>query len=318
MKHLLKLGDLTKEEIPEDCRLMIIFEPKSDFVVADGLSDKDELKKIDEYLENDNALMVFMSSSITTPLNNLEEYLEEWGIAFNREQEGSSYYPYRVQDLNNCFDDYGFSVKGQYVTYGLGNKISSPIREDGKTMVFHNAMPISYSNNVSIAGYRDSEDGPVLGNYGKLSDDGQYRDVYDIFVSSKGAKALANGRGNPNLGSPLKLMTVSVQDRSVQEDSSGIGFTNDASYVIACGCPEFVSDAALEGSYGNSDFLSYTLRTVGHEPVPIGLTFRWFGDYTIDIIETKDIRTYTIVLTFIPAILSLGVGIVVLVRRKNR
>ena len=310
--------DLTKEEIPEDCRLMIIFEPKSDFVVADGLSDKDELKKIDEYLSNDNALMVFMSSSITTPLDNLEEYLEEWGIAFNRSEEGSTHHPYRVQDMDNSFDDYGFSVKSQYVTYGLGNDISSPIREAGKTMVFPNAMPISYSSNVSVAGYRDSEDGPVLGNYGVMADDGQFRDIYDIFVSSKDAKALANGNEMKDIVSPLKLMTISVQDRLVQEDSYGLTTVDKASYVIACGCPEFVSDTALTGAYGNSDFLGYTLRKVGHEPVPVGLSFRWFGDYTIDIIETKDVRTYTLVLTLVPAILSLGAGIVVLVRRKNR
>ena len=312
--------DLTKDEIPEDCRLMIIFEPKSDFVVADGLSDKDELKKIDEYLSNDNSLMVFMSSSITSPLNNLEEYLEEWGISFDRAKEGSSYHPYRVQDTGHSFDEYGFNVKGDYVTYGLGNDISSAVRSDGKTMIFPNAMPISYSDNVSIAGYRDSEDGPVLGNYGAIADDGQYRDIYDIFVSSKDAKAIANGAEveKADKGNLFKLMTISVQDRLVQEDNYGITTIDKASYVIACGCPQFVSELALTGSYGNSDFLNYTLRKIGHEPVPVGLEFRWFGDYTIDIIETKAIRTYTLVLTLVPAILSLGAGIVVLVRRKNR
>ena len=310
--------DLTKEDIPEDCRLMIIFEPTGDFVVADGLSDKDELKKIDEFLANDNSLMVFMSSSITTPLNNLEEYLEEWGISFERKQSDSGYHPYRVQDNDNSFDEYGFNVKGEYVTYGLGNDISSPVRAEGKTMIFPNAMPISYSHNVNIAGYRDTDDGPVLGNYGKMTDDGQYRDIYDIFTSGKTAKAVVDGGEDPNKGNLFKLMTISVQDRLVQEDNYGISTIDKASYVIACGCPEFASNEALTGSYGNSDFLSYTLRKVGHEPVPVGLSFRMFGDYTIDIIETKDVRTYTLVLTLVPAILSLGVGIVVLVRRKNR
>lgn len=312
--------DLTKDEIPEDCRLMVIFEPKGDFVVADGLSDKDELKKLDEYLANDNSLMVFMSSTQTSPLNNLEEYLEEWGIAFDRQQEGASYHPYRVQDMSQSFDEFGFNVKGDYVTYGLGNDITSLIREEKKTMIFPNAMSLSYAPNVTHAGYRDEEDGPVLGDYGVISDDGQYRQIFDMFVSSKNAKAIANGVEveSANKGNLLKLMTISVQDRLVQEDNYGITTIDKASYVIACGCPQFVSEAALTGSYGNSDFLNYTLRKIGHEPVPVGLDFRWFGDYTIDTIETKAVRTYTLVLTLVPAILSLGVGIVVLVRRKNR
>ena len=114
------------------------------------------------------------------------------------------------------------------------------------------------------------------------------------------------------------MTRISVQDRLVQEDNYGITTIDKASYVIACGCPQFASEAALTGSYGNSDFLNYTLRKIGHEPVPVGLEFRWFGDYTIDTIETKAIRTYTLVLTLVPAIISLGAGIVVLVRRKNR
>ena len=309
--------DLTKEEIPADCRLMVIFEPTGDFVVSDGLSDKDEIKKLDEYLANDNSLMVFMSSTQTSPLNNLEEYLEEWGITFDRQEESGSYHPYRVNDMSHSFDELGFNVRGDYVTYGLGNDITSSIRAEGKTMIFPNAMSISYSDNVTNSGYRDTEDGPVLGNYGTISDDGQYRQIFDMFVSSKDAKAFANGNEIPRKGN-YKLMTISVQDRLVQEDNYGITTIDKASYVIACGCPQFVSELALTGSYGNSDFLNYTLRKIGHEPVPVGLEFRWFGDYTIDIIETKAIRTYTLVLTLVPAILSLGAGIVVLVRRKNR
>ena len=79
-----------------------------------------------------------------------------------------------------------------------------------------------------------------------------------------------------------------------------------------------LSASTPSDTYGNGMFLEYVLRTIGHEPVPVGLTFRPLGDYGIDTIETSVATWCTVLLTVIPAVISLGVGIVVIVRRKNR
>ena len=77
--------DLTREELPADCRLLVVFNPLTDFQVKDGISDISEIEKIDKFLDNNNAMMVFMNPN-TPPLPNFEEYLEEWGVIVNREQ----------------------------------------------------------------------------------------------------------------------------------------------------------------------------------------------------------------------------------------
>ena len=111
---------------------------------------------------------------------------------------------------------------------------------------------------------------------------------------------------------------VSVEDRIVQEDDYGYSSVDQASYVIATGCPEFLTDTMLHGQYGNNMFLEYTLRTIGNEPVPVGLTFRPFGDTEIDTVTTAAATWYTVILTAIPLVLALGCGFFVIVRRKNR
>ena len=112
-------------------------------------------------------------------------------------------------------------------------------------------------------------------------------------------------------------MTVSVEDRTTQE--SNYTTVNEASYVIACGSTDFASETLLQSNaYGNTDLLLSACRAVGREPVPVGLTFKPFADYTIDTVTTAEATQYTVVFAVVPAVLALGSGIFVLVRRKNR
>jgi len=59
-------------------------------------------------------------------------------------------------------------------------------------------------------------------------------------------------------------------------------------------------------------------RSIGQEPVPVGLGFKPFADFTIDTVTTKEATQYTVVLTVVPVVASIVAGIVVLVRRKHR
>jgi len=182
-------------------------------------------------------------------------------------------------------------------------------------------MTISYSDQYSPAHYTDEEDESISFDYGAYGVDGTYRSIYDVFVTSDNAVANANGKvvEKATAQNPLKLMTVTVENRNVSEDNYGYSSVNEASYVIACGSPEFAAQSFLQSNaYGNGAFLEYALRIIGQEPVPVGLTFKPFGDYTIDTVTTAEATQYTVVLTVVPAVLALGVGIVVIVRRKNR
>lgn len=320
--------DLSKEEIPEKCRLMVVFNPQSDFMVADtAFSDIDEIAKLDAFLDEANALMVFLSPSADR-LPKFESYLAEWGIAFDRTQVGNDYYSYRVQDTSQSLSaaNGGYTFKADYFTQGLGAQVTEELRNRSSTpptVAFKNAMSISYSEQFKVAHYTDEEDSSISFDYGSSSVDGYSRSIYDVFVSSPNAVATSNNGSQEIVAerataqNPLKLMTISREDHSVQE--SNYFMSEDSAYVMACGSPDFAYDSALDNnSYGNAAYLEYALRNMGQEPVPVGLTMKPFGDYTIDSITTAEATQYTVVLTVLPAIVALGTGIFVIVRRKYR
>ena len=108
--------DLKNEEIPEECRLLVIFDPKDDFLVKDGTSDIDEIDKIDKFLDETNSMMVFVSPE-TPVLKNLEEYLLEWGIKFDRHTDTAGVeHPYMIKDSQNSLTSNGFTLVSEYVT----------------------------------------------------------------------------------------------------------------------------------------------------------------------------------------------------------
>ena len=321
--------NLSTDEIPENCRLIVVFDPQTDFLVRDGFSsDVDEIDKLDRFLDEDNSLMVFMSPDLTSPLQNFEAYLEEWGVSYDRqktEEAGqTTYHPYIVRDTTQSLTVDGYTIKGEYytkggegaqLTYDMTNEVVNP-----PMMVFRDAMSISFSELYSPEHYVDEESG-VTYDYAVYNVDGTYRKVYDVFTTGENAVAMANGQqvAKASAVNPLKLMTVSTESRMVVENETlGTGM-NETSYVIACGSTDFASQSLLQSnSYGNSTFLEYALRAIGKEPVPVGVKFKPFGDYTIDTITTSEATQYTVVLTVVPALLALGSGIFVIVRRKNR
>ena len=316
--------NLATEEIPEKCRLIVLLNPKSDFSVPNGPVDVDEIGKLDRFLDSANALMVFMSPT-TDRLPQLESFLEEWGISFDRQQAGkNTYHSYMVKDSEHSLSvsDGGYTFKADYTMQGLGAEVTEPLRGQSSvppTIVFKQAMSISYSKQFEAAHYTDENDPSISYDYGKSYVDGNTRMIFDVFVSSPNAVATANGNvvEKATALNPLKLMTISREDYSIQE--SDFFISPDAAYVMACGSVDFADNAVLgNNSFGNASYLEYALRAMGQEPVPVGLIMKPFGDYTIDSITTAEATQYTVVLTVIPAAVALVAGVFVIVRRKYR
>ena len=325
---------LDTEEIPEDCRLMVIFNPNSDFKVNDGVSEIDEIQKLDEFLDATNSMMVFMSPD-SPVLTNLEEYLTEWGIEFQRDEMDNSYLIKEDPSYSLSYD--GFKLVGKYYEYGLGGSFTEDMRlvSVPKTVVFPRAMPIRYSDDYVPTNYSDdSQDladqyGGLTGvaveegisfEYGTYDSTTITRKIYDLFVTSDKAVAYANGGevAKATEGIPFKLMTVSVEDRRTQ-DANYADYTEENSYVIACGSTDFASEELLySSSYGNGDLMLSACRAIGREPVPVGLSLKPFADTTIDNITAAEATQYTVVLTTVPALTAIIVGAVVLIRRKNK
>ena len=143
--------------------------------------------------------------------------------------------------------------------------------------------------------------------------------MFDVFVTSENAVTYSNGNvvGRATESNPFKLMTVTREERGTPE--SVYSSINEASYVVACSSVDFLSEAILStSSYGNNDVILSACRSIGQEPVPVGLDPKPFADTTIDLITSAEATRYTVALTVIPAVAALVCGIVIIVRRKNR
>ena len=325
--------DLATEDIPENCRLIVIFDPNADFKVNDGISEIDEIKKLDEFLDETNSMMVFMSPD-SPVLHNLEEYLTEWGIEFDRAT--SDNYPYLIKDSTQAISVDGYTIIGDYFEYGLGGAFTSEMRnvKMPKNVIFPRAMSISYSDKYTLTHYQSDNDaleeqyaaltGTTIENkesfeYATYNSVTITRTIYDMFVTTDKAEAYVNGNLHATAKDhPFKLMTVSMEQR-ITQDANYADYTEENSYVIACGSTEFASESLLySSSYGNGDLLLSACRAIGREPVPVGISLKPFADYTIDNITTAEATQYTVVLTVLPLLIASVTGGIVLIRRKNR
>ena len=347
--------DLEKDEIPENCRLILTFDPQKDFVSPFGTENvkTSEAKKRDAFLDKAYSFMVFMDAD-TPHLPNLEEYLELWGIQYQRtngqlsvDDTTSVKGNYVIQDSSHALDGVGDTFIAQYpVGNGIGAAAMSDIISAGMEpkVIFGNAIPIVYSPTYDI-GYvmADKENGVPAYTYAYESRDGWNRMVYDIFrAGTTEAKAnfsvQANGQqlvdedGDPIVGTGVfNVMTISAERRTVGE---GMGYTsvNQPSFVCAVGSTEIVSDDLLKStSYGNTDALLSILRYVGREVNPVGLSFLTLYDmqiaqsqYMVTDATTgaqaiaPGIITATVILAVLPALTMTIAGVVVLVRRRTR
>ena len=311
--------DLEYEEIPEDCRLLVIFDPQDDFMVKGGGSDIDEIDKIDRFLNETNSLMVFVSPE-TPVLPKLEEYLSEWGIKFDRHTDtAGEQHPYMIKDSQNSLTSNGFTVVAEYVTDNPMASITQNMRSRSvpQSVIFPNAMSIS--STYSPQRYVDEKDATIAYDYYSDNRDGVSREMYNLFTTSATASAFANGSEVEKASeqNKLPLMTISVESRITQE--SNYTTIDEASYVVACGSTDFASEVFLKSNaYGNTDLMLSVCRSIGREPVPVGLGFKPFADFTIDTVTTKEATQYTVVLSVVPVLVAIVTGIVVLVRRKHR
>lgn len=319
--------------IPEACRLIIIHDPKEDFLTKDNaLSDVDEILALKEFVENSGSLMVFISPDLTVKfgedyaLPELESWLdEEWGVSFDRYEDvdgGKKSYVISEEPAHSL-GDRGKIFEAQYVTAGGAASITEDLRSSASTppsVVFSNAMSISYS--YDLAHYDPTNDenakaDAVEYDYGEYVSGANVRKIYDIFTTGNKAEAIVDGRSVAEAnGNPFKLMTITEQKNN--KPSPDGSYISDPSFVVACGSVDFASDDALTKSYGNTDVLLSLLKTLNKEPVPVGITYKAFADSTIDTLAEGVASKYTIALTVIPAVITLGVGIFVIVRRKYR
>ena len=315
------INDLVSGGIPEDCRMLVSYQPTTDFrSTDDGISDVSELAIIDEFLATDNhSLMVFMSPDCPK-LPNIEKYLAQWGIAFDRAEDGNSYVI--AESAKNALTSNGHTFFAQYESYGMGASLTSELRRvpvPQKT-VFKNAMSLSFADAYDVATATDEESGETF-TYAYKTLGAETRQVFRVLSSSTEAKALAGGKevAAADATNTFGLMMLSIQPRQVQEDNNGWFFADQSSYVLACGSADFATEAILNSDvYGNSEVLRQAFYQMGKDAVPSYVPYIPFADLIIDSLTQERANRITVWLTVLPVALFSAMGLYVIVRRKNK
>ena len=252
-------------------------------------------------------------------LDNLEDFLEEWGLSIKRNGDD----PIMIKDESSSIMGSNSAIIGEYSQNVLARGWMANLLSTKPYVVFPDAAVVTYPDNDigGTAGFdRLWVTDPEHETLQYYITQGNNRTVYDLFYSSPNAKGYANGGeiASATEREPFTLMSVSVQTYNEQESGTNTSL-QDSAFVMLCGSTEFASEKYLtSNTYGNADFLLSTLQMAGREPVPVGLSYKEFSNYTIETITSSEATTYTLVLTLIPLVAVTIIGTVVLVRRKNR
>ena len=317
--------DLSKDEIPANCRLLICYGPTEDFLgIGNSAYDSElhgesEIQKLDRFLDQAYSFMIFLDKD-TPHLPVLEEYLEEWGIAVDR--DGKEQEAVTVRDPDRKLDKDGYIPIANYVTTGSGSSITKDMQSVAfpAQVAFPNATNIkSTYKEIQVAA--DATTGTAAYNYYQYYKNNVSRYMYDVLLSNVSAVGEAGGKqvSIATEQDPYKFMTLSVESRSVRETDQL--FTQKPSYVAAFASTEFASNTILDSaSYGNADVLTATLRYTGREVMPANLQFKAFKIYTVDQdvyqIREKEAIATTVAMAVLPVLACTVAGVVVVIKRK--
>ena len=323
--------DLSRDEIPADCRLLISYDPKADFLGLGNPAfvegDQSEIDKLDKFLDKAYSFMLFVDAD-TPELPVLEEYMEEWGITVGRAENAEGELDnLLIRDQQSKLDKDGYIPMAEYVTAGGGASITEDMRKVAypAKVVFPNAVAITMSDSYKKTHVVPDDTNGVTEayTYGSYYRNGVSRYFHDVFKTSSSAAVEAFGK-QYQVATDLNrfnFMTLSIESRTVME--TNYLSTQEPSYVAVFGSTDFASDTVLDSAaYGNADVLTATLRHMGREVMPADLEFKAFKIFEVDTdVQPVNLGTEvlnTALMTLLPIALCTIIGVVIGVKRKYR
>ena len=277
--------NLAKEEIDEDARIVIINNPRFDFIGSEADDESsNEIRKLDRFLDKFGCLMVFADPDHADRLNNLSEFLEEWGVGFTPDTV--------IRDTEHSISTDGMSVVAKYETTTLGSSIYKDLTRNLDTLpktISRYSMPIQilWEEGGSVSGSRDVSS--ILTTYDTAEA------IYDGAVADEGT---------------FHLLTLSRESRIINNEEY-------YSFVVVSGSSAFAdSKYLLSNAYANSDILTSTMKATGREKVLADIDFKVFDDTTLDI-TTAQANDWTVAMTVVLPVIAAVTGLVIWVRRKH-
>lgn len=288
--YMVSYLDALSMDIPEDCDLLVTYNPAKDFTTYDGVSGTSEIEKLEAYMAAGGKYMVFISADTFNAggFDNLEGFLEKRGVTFDhRESTEGVEECNAIRDLNHALSTDGYTLVGKIPETGKAAEIMADVKG---TIRLSNATAITPAEGFTANGNGSF----VNGDY----------TLTPLLTSYEGAEAWAGGRAVDRTTEGFNLITLTENQK-------------DGSYLLVSTSTSFASEVAMQsGVYDNEPFLLTALGEMGKTDTPVKMTAQPFAESTIYTLTTADARNITILLTAIPAVLCLAAGLIILIRRK--
>lgn len=276
--------DLRRDEIPEDCALLVISNPRLDFEKGrEGSGVVTEMERLTAYADAGGDLYVCLDPYLKRELPILESFLSEYGVSVRRTEEDGKKVSHIVRDT------------------------ASGITAGGLTMVGQLNADTDQAAQIldRINTYRD---GGIFVSTAAALDVDSTKGAYPLVVTSPSSETIAektvvNKDGGYTVGA--------VGMRTAGEKTSSLFMT--ASLYLAS------SDALLTNSYANRELLYGLLECVYGTDMhmPYGARMILTDTTILEDLTRTEIRLYT-VLALLPAVASAVVGLLILRRRRYR
>ena len=291
--------DLSSDDIPENCEVLITFNPKQDLISANEFSSISEVDKIESYMNRGGKYMVFLSADTfaSGARPNLEGLLSSWGVDYSHSVgEDGVEECYLIKDSSNSLTIDGYTVLSEIAENDTAKSIFASLERPN---VFGNTTAMTVADN-----YTSNGNGQFSAKV-----NGRERVVSPLLQSYASAEAWAGGRAVKRAGDdPFLLMTVTTQECE----------NGETAMLLASASVDFASESAMKSAViGNSRAISSIYKFMGKENSPSKIVFKPFASTDIESLTTSSANTITVVLALIPVLLFGISGVVVTVRRRN-
>lgn len=273
--------DLRTDEIDPYTKILVVYDPVTDFVGKNDDGVPNEIDILDNYMAKMGNLMVFVDPA-TGAMPKFEEYLAQWGIEVGKNvtlRDPSSEYA-------TASSPDGRSIIATLPTEGTGASLHKDMRamSSQPVTVVHDAVPVF-----------------------QLFTNKNQRAVSSVLTTTKAAVYSEGGEENRG---QFDLMTLSRE--TIYRDG-GTEYSN----VLVCGSTDFAADEyMLRQSYGNRDILYAAMKAFNTDLVPIDISYKYFDDTSITI-STAQANGWLVAMSVVIPVLILIGGAFVWVRRKH-
>ena len=257
--------NLAINEIPDDCALLIITNPKSDFQDV-------EIERLEKYLDGDGSVIVFYDTTIGKHLTKFELFMEDWGVA--------------PQDTLVCDSEWAYTSPVAVIpaldsTHELTSSIN---RNTGDYVVstYSRAWSTVWGASGTVKGFRRATSllTTTATSYGKSTASGQNISTFskqDGDTNGPFYIGVLSEQNNPNTGSKSNILFLSTgvaSDAVLENDMflnrrlmiSAINFMNEDSDAIIVEA-RYAQSTSLTITKADANFIFWTMCVA----IPVGV-----------------------------------------------